>query len=297
MYNKITVISGSPVSFFIIKALFDSEKLLEVIIPTGAASYEAVLTKSIPDSTIRITEETERPHLASGCDLVILMGYPYKLAVDNEIPTINVHFGPLPENRGPDPVFWTLKEGKQLAYVAIHRVDESLDTGAILVEKGFDIMPGENYGMLTARLALQSVALIQDFLANNPGGTNQSETGVIYNSRPTEKDLVIDWESMTAFQIECLVNASNPKYGGALTYIQGNQVSLLEVTSANVNMPEDKPLPAPGTVVHSSAEHGLFVICSDQQYLRLDILSMVEGVFTGRKLATIGAPVGTVFSS
>ena len=42
-----------------------------------------------------------------------------------------------------------------------------------------------------------------------------------YFGIPQENDLVINWESHSAAEIEDLVNAANPQHQGAMTYLAG----------------------------------------------------------------------------
>jgi folate-dependent phosphoribosylglycinamide formyltransferase PurN len=53
--------------------------------------------------------------------------------------SINLHSGKVPEYRGAAAAFWELYHGEKAVGVTIHRVDASLDAGAILAEEMFPI--------------------------------------------------------------------------------------------------------------------------------------------------------------
>ena len=297
MYRHITIVSSSLSSLPLAKALQDDKKLIKVIIPQSAASVIPAFEKLLGKEDILVSSSEKNPPYPKHCDLVIVMGYSYKIASNESVRMVNVHFGPLPENRGPDPVFWTLKQGKRLAYVAVHEITDTFDAGNVLKEKSYDILPGENLGLLMARLAVLCVPLILEVVHGQCTAKPQDKGKVQYNSRPQEHDLRIDWKTMSAYQIEQLTNACNPTYGGAQTTIGGNPVALLEVVPAQLTINGNEPLPPPGSIVHSSAENGLFVICKNKEFLKINIMRMMEGVFTGHKLAIMGTPPGTLLGS
>jgi methionyl-tRNA formyltransferase len=66
---------------------------------------------------------------------------------------LNVHPSLLPDNRGPDPLFWTFWRGDEATGVTIHLMDERLDTGPILTQQGEPIPDGMTEAALEARLA------------------------------------------------------------------------------------------------------------------------------------------------
>src|SRR5579859_2215476 len=66
---------------------------------------------------------------------------------------LNVHPSLLPANRGPEPLFWTFREGSQLTGVTIHLMDEGMDTGPIVAQEVIDIPDGINYAELETQCA------------------------------------------------------------------------------------------------------------------------------------------------
>src|SRR5215471_6713061 len=48
---------------------------------------------------------------------------------------LNVHPSLLPANRGPEPLFWTFREGSQHTGLTIHLMDEGMDTGPIVAQE------------------------------------------------------------------------------------------------------------------------------------------------------------------
>ena len=111
---------------------------------------------------------------------------------------------------------------------------------------------------------------------------------------PGPIDLAIHWETQSAREVENLVNAANPDYGGALTLFRGQLLRVLEVVPADLNNPVEQP---PGTIVYADVNYGLFVACLNQQYLRINIIHSNEGILSGFKLAALGVQAGERMTS
>jgi methionyl-tRNA formyltransferase len=78
---------------------------------------------------------------------------------------LNAHPSLLPDNRGPDPLFWTFHAGAEETGVTIHLMDAGLDTGPILAQRSVAIDEGEREDALEQRLATIAGALMVDALA------------------------------------------------------------------------------------------------------------------------------------
>ena len=66
---------------------------------------------------------------------------------------LNVHPSLLPANRGPEPLFWTFREGGAQTGVTIHLIDEGLDSGAIVAQEAMAIPDGISYSDLEEQSA------------------------------------------------------------------------------------------------------------------------------------------------
>ncbi len=296
LYSKITVATASIASAPLLKQLATDRRLAQVILPQTHAILEESVRQNAPGVPITYATRPQELGISADADLLLVMGYPQKIDTPLNLTAFNIHFGPLPENRGPDPVFWTIRKGKPIAYVAIHELSNHLDAGKVLKEKGFDILPGESYGMLMNRLSMLSVPTILEVLEGKVTPRDQNETKAVYNPVPSEDDLAVKWNVMNAQEIIQLVNACNPKYGGARAYILDHPLHILEVSIADVDLPPDQSPPIPGMIVHASPEQGIFVTCHGQSYIRLNMISMPEGFFSGQRLAGMGTKAGTVLT-
>jgi methionyl-tRNA formyltransferase len=73
-------------------------------------------------------------------DAVFVLGYRHLLDIERiSLPLknrlFNIHFGPLPAYKGPNPVFWQLRNGSASVAVTIHRITPRFDAGPIVWSK------------------------------------------------------------------------------------------------------------------------------------------------------------------
>ncbi len=66
---------------------------------------------------------------------------------------VNAHASLLPKYRGAAPIHWALIAGERETGITIMRVEEGMDTGAILLQRAIPIAPGDDAGSLQDRLA------------------------------------------------------------------------------------------------------------------------------------------------
>lgn len=234
-------------------------------------------------------------------DVVWVFTFPWKIpAALLSIPQhgfMNFHFGTLPAYRGADPVFWQMKNREATCGLTIHQMTPEIDMGPIVWKEDVPAIPGETYGMNCARLGLVTSNLIDKVTEamNDPNFsfTPQSQEKSRFSKRPEVSDFSIRWQTQSAEDIEWLVNATNPKYGGAVTTLRGMEVRILEITPAEIaNAPET----IPGTIVHADNIYGLIVACADKKFIRINIMHLAEGYLSGIKLFNLGIRVGERFA-
>ncbi len=236
-------------------------------------------------------------------DLIIVCGFGLKIpSILLEIPTygfLNTHFGKLPDNRGADPIFWSLKNGDKETAITFHKINSHWDRGPILFQQNVSIIFGETADMLNSKMSLLSKEALEKTIALIPEASNyktqSSDKLYPINKRPEESDYTINWETQTSEQIEFLVNASNSKYGGAITFYQGAVIKLLEVSPVDMQTPLFGKIP--GEIIYAHPQEGLFVCCKYGQLLRINIINTDAGILTGTKYVNLGIQQGHRFNS
>jgi methionyl-tRNA formyltransferase len=234
-------------------------------------------------------------------DVVFVFGCSYKIPPELfPIPKygfFNVHFSLLPAYRGPSPLFWQIRNGETSSGITIHQMTAEFDTGPMLAQQEAVISPGETCGLFAARLSVQTIDVITQAIKRliNTGTDMllpQNEEKGTYFKRPDINDLRIDWEKHSAAEIENLVNATNPDYGGATVSFRGQPFRILETNRVALDQPNAVP---PGTIIHADINYGIIVACKDGGYIRINVAQISEGIFSGFKLAGLGIKAGEQF--
>lgn len=230
--------------------------------------------------------------------VVLVISWPYildkSLLSHPKHGIYNIHFGLLPQEQGPDPIFWALRNGKSESGITIHRMTEELDKGPILLQEKVAISNLDNYGSYAGRMAYETSVHLDVALEKieQQEYIQESEKEAVYLPKVADKDLVINWESMSSSEIIWLVQATNPRYGGAQTIINGTEIRILEAELANMNQP---PIVSAGSIVHADQVYGIIVMCADFKCLKLSVVHMREGYASGTRLFYMGFKPGDKF--
>ena len=209
----------------------------------------------------------------------------------------NFHFGLFPKYKGGDPVFWQIKNRESKAGLVIHKMNAEIDEGPVVICEETPLYPGETHGLYCMRLGMLAANVLDKFLEQKEDIKEQTnynnEQYSAYLKKPKANDLIINWQEQTADEIESLVNATNPMYGGASTRLRGTEIKLLEVAPTDLQgVPENT---VPGTIVFADSLYGLIVACKNKQFLKINIASTKEGFLSGGKLFNLGIKVGDSF--
>ncbi len=117
---------------------------------------------------------------------------PSELLAIPRLGALNVHPSLLPENRGPEPLFWTFRLGHTCTGVTIHLMNEKLDSGDILAQEAIEVPEGISYAELEelcaalgGRLLAQAV---QDLYRGRAVRKPQDESQSSYYPYPSNRD-------------------------------------------------------------------------------------------------------------
>jgi methionyl-tRNA formyltransferase len=237
-------------------------------------------------------------------DMVWVFGFPWRIPeVILNMPKggfLNFHFGNVPHYKGADPIFWQLKNGEEKATLVVHRMTADIDEGPLVMQREVPIIKGENYGLFCRKcgyLAAELVdTLISDYSNNRLVEKRQDPGEAQYFKKPGSQTLTISWEDQSAEEIECLINAANPRYGGASTYLGNTELRILEAAPAEIKT-ENGFETMPGTVVYADAVYGLIVACRHDKFLKINIVHTADGYFSGSKLFSMGIKAGEKFNN
>lgn len=156
------------------------------------ASRHGIPTK-IDKVSAKDIEELRR----EGCDLLVSAAYPYRIPIDsNRDRGINIHPTLLPEGRGPWPLPYVILKDLKESGITLHKLDEQLDSGAILLQEGFSIVPQETLESLSFKCHLAAVRLIEQLMSDfdQIWQNARKQQGGSYWRFPPDEEQTIDWK-------------------------------------------------------------------------------------------------------
>jgi methionyl-tRNA formyltransferase len=211
---------------------------------------------------------------------------------------INFHYGLLPQCRGPQPVLRHLLNNDAEAGVTLHKVDGGIDTGDIIMQEKLTIATGDTYGALQTKLAWLAAKPAANLLKILSYGSivpakPQDESLANYYEMPGAAELTINWKEMDASRIVRLVNACNPWNKGA-----GSSIGEWVMGITEVEIEENRQPPVemePGTIFACNKEEGLLVKTCNSKTLKINIIYLQEGFYSGHRLSEFDVTVGQTF--
>ncbi len=229
-------------------------------------------------------------------DVVLVKTFPYKIPASVlSIPRfgfINFHYAPLPEFRGPNPLFWMIRNRVAKGGVTIHRMNADFDSGDILFEQEVPLSPEHTFGMFVGYLAYTASSLTMQLLqalhTDSLKPIPQDNTKAKWYSRTKPIDLFVNWKTMGAVDVRALAKACNPWNKGAAVRFKGWTFALTEVSLCELPVDENT---TPGTIISMDAEKGCCIVCNDGKAIRADVIYTQEGFFTGLQLGMFGLKV------
>jgi methionyl-tRNA formyltransferase len=176
---------------------------------------------------------------------------------------INVHFSLLPNYRGAAPINWAIVRGESLTGVTTMRMDEGLDTGAILLQRETGIGETETAPELMKRLADIGAELLSETLVrlDEIEAREQHEEKATFAPVLRREDGLIEW-ALDAFQIERRVRGFQP-WPNAYTNYQSRRLVLWRAVAAR-----DTHQFTPGEIIEARGD-SLIVACGGESVLRL----------------------------
>ncbi|MCJ8155747.1 hypothetical protein MKJ01_18485 [Chryseobacterium sp. SSA4.19] len=303
---KIAVLCNNRMAFPALQALQAAGRLCALGVPDNnmeVIDFCTLLSRQSGIPLFLMTKEscTDRIKeiMNTGAHTVFTMTFPWKIS--SEILTLypgtfyNFHYGLLPEMRGADPVFETIRSRSGQSGITVHAIDRFIDKGAIILKKNIAVTQDMTHGALCTHLSWLGANLLNELLnllQNKFQGTEQHEGEARYYHKPGISDVCISWEKNDAETIEALARACNPWNKGAYTQWNGWNIRVLEATPIQ-NIEHTAGLP--GTILYLNKENGLIVKCNQNSHLRLDIVYTEEGFMSGHRLSAFGLREGEKF--
>jgi len=177
---------------------------------------------------------------------------------------INVHFSLLPLYRGAAPVNWAIVNGETTSGLTTMFIEETLDSGPILLQQKTEIGARETAPELMRRLSIMGADLLSETLGRFKDITPrpQDDRDATFAPMLTKEDGQIDW-TKSSREIERAVRGFQP-WPNAYTRINSRGLTVWDaepVSGADADV-------APGEVIAARGDD-LIIECGEQTALRL----------------------------
>jgi methionyl-tRNA formyltransferase len=254
----------------------DHDVVLAVSHPSSEESYKAIWSAPVDELarehgiplhlTERVDAETIDLVKRAEPDVIVVNSWYYRMPAElfNLPPhgTLNFHDSLLPRFTGFSPVLWALISGESEFGLTVHRMDDGLDTGDILVQRSVPIGPTDT----GTELVLRGMDLIPGVLAEALNALEsdtavwrpQSKAERTYFHKRSERDSLIDW-SWPAEDLARFVRALSDPYPRAFTFYRGERIEVLEAQVSDASYGG-----TPGRVIVQ--EEGGAVVCGPDAY-------------------------------
>jgi methionyl-tRNA formyltransferase len=178
-------------------------------------------------------------------ELIVVAAYsqiiPKKLLDAPKHGVINVHGSLLPKYRGAACVQWPLINGDKETGVTIMKMDEGLDTGAILSQKSIPILTSDTAGTLFDKIAKAGaetlLPTINDYITEKITPQAQDNNRASYVKQIRKEDARIDWKNSAKY-IERFIRGMQPWPGAFSQLKMKNEKLRIKFLKSNYNIIE-----------------------------------------------------------
>jgi methionyl-tRNA formyltransferase len=221
-------------------------------------------------------------------DFIVTAAYgqilPGWLLQSARLAPVNIHGSLLPRYRGAAPIPWAILNGEEVTGITTMIMQESLDSGPILLQQEVPIPVDKTAGELTADLAIVAADLLVRTLEGLERKTirpvEQDESLVTWAPPITQVMARISW-GKSAREIHNQVRAMNP-WPGAHTVFRGERLQIWR------SLPENRDSDSqnqPGMLVGFSSD-GIQVQCGEGTMLNvLELQKPGRSRISGREFA------------
>lgn len=188
---------------------------------------------------------------AVGCDVLVVAGYPWLVKEwEGHLPyAVNFHPSPLPEGRGPYPLFQAVLDRRPDWGMSVHALAPAFDTGAVVAQDLFALSPDETHDTLLAKCQMASKRLASRLADGLPRlwAEAQPQQGGSYWPRITERQRTLDWAADVAAALRTVRAFGSIE---AIAQVDGKRVFVWEASGWT-----ERHEHRPGAVVHRHRRH------------------------------------------
>jgi methionyl-tRNA formyltransferase len=193
--------------------------------PVAEAAARLGIETIQPDS---VNGEDARERIAAaepGAVCICAYGALIKEPLLSDHEMYNVHPSLLPRWRGAAPIERAIEAGDEETGVTIMRPTAELDAGPMCLQRGESIQADDDFGTLSARLAVLGGELLVEALDTRPQFREQPEAGATYAEKIDRGDRRLD-PHRPAEELERRVRALTPHVGTFLELDGGERLGV-----------------------------------------------------------------------
>ncbi|MBR2930220.1 MAG: methionyl-tRNA formyltransferase [Clostridia bacterium] len=303
---KIMFMGTPEISMICLKALIGSENEIAAVVtgqdkPRGRGKQltptpvkALALECGIPTYTPRTLRDEEFMATLSEVDPDIIVVVAYGKILPESVINypkhgcINLHVSLLPKYRGAAPMQRAIIDGESETGVTVMQMDVGLDTGDVISQVSFPILPTDNFenihdesAEIGADLLIRTIKDIEDGVAVREP---QDSSLATYAAKIEKEDCKIDFTS-SASRLDCLIRGTTP-IPGAFCYQNGKMLKIFLASST-----KGKGKPGEVIAVDAKGEGSFTVACGEGALLVKGVIPEGKGRMTagdllrGRKIA------------
>lgn len=232
-------------------------------------------------------------------DILIVAGWyymvPRSLRMLAPLGAVGIHGSLLPKYRGGAPLVWAMINGDTHAGVTLFYLGDGIDDGDVIGQLDFEIDLQENIADVVRKATHASVELLRQYVpllatGKAPRRPQDHSAATMMPQRKPE-DGLIDWNSLSAFQVYNWVRAHTRPYPGAFTFLGREKVILWK---AHLPRREPDPFYKPGSMELHLPEcpDGFGVWCADHRPICVHEVGLEDAtVMSGLDFAMCRHPV------
>ena len=225
-------------------------------------------------------------------DIGVVASYNSKFSLEflntTKMGYINSHPSLLPNYRGACPYFHIINNGEKESGITLHLMDENFDTGNIVYQEKFEVLPNETMGTIFNRTTYMiSDAMIRVLSEIEKNGCVKSKPQPKLDSYidayKVDGNFRIRWNTNSVFEIERLIRACNPFYNAITSF---RDTSLRIVSAIAIEKKHDFKY---GQIIDSNDEY--VFVAGKNGLLALNVVQIgTWGCFGARDFCSIFNP-------
>lgn len=234
--------------------------------------HDVAIRHGIPVFTprsLKKDEQARKEFLTLNADVGVVAAYglilPKDILEGPRFGCLNIHGSLLPRWRGASPIQHAVWKGDAESGNCIMRMEEGLDTGAVIARRAVPIRPETTATSLYSELSALGAIMIHEVIDRIavdqalPPLKPQDDARATYAPMLRKEDGLIDW-SQTAQAIDCQIRGLNP-WPGVFTFNgKGHRLKILEAVPVSEQTTKD-----PGVMIDRKGH----VACGNGTVLKL----------------------------